>query len=382
MIYFDHASTSYPKPREVINGISEYLENIGVSPGRGSYAAQDLAAHCVDQTRKQIADLFGIHDSAQIVFTNNATHSLNIILKGYLKENDHVLVCSYSHNSVIRPLEHLKRLKNIHYDFFHVDQDGNIDVNQLKKLLRPNTVLAVLNHASNVLGVRSKFEKILPFFLEQKIATLLDVAQTAGIIPLQVETLGIDFVAGTGHKTLLGPSGIGFLYLKDADIVSTFLEGGSGGNSSSSPIHPEVMPEKFEAGTINYMGVAGLSSAMTMGLKISYEKMMHDCLLTTEYAWRQLSLLPEIQLYGSSDIAQKVPIISFCAFSIPPQTIAQILDKKYTIAVRAGLQCAPMCHKQVGTYPAGTVRVSFGHTNSFGEVDYFIDAMKQILREA
>ena len=381
MIYFDHASTSYPKPKEVVTEISAYLEKIGVSPGRGAYTAQELAANYVDQVRIQIADLFHIQDHSHIVFTSNATHSLNIVLKGFLKENDHVLACSYSHNSVIRPLEQLRRQKNIQYDFFHVDPQGHTDVDEIKKLLRPNSVLAVFNHASNVLGVRSQFEELLPLLTERKVATLLDIAQTAGIIPVHAKDLGLDFIAGTGHKTLLGPSGIGFLYLKNPDAVSTLIEGGSGGNASSSLIQPEIMPAKFEAGTLNYMGIAGLSGALTAALQFSFEKILQHGLAITEYAWNKLSCLPGMRLYGTANIEQKIPVISFCVPHILPSVLAQILDKKFHIAVRAGLQCASVCHKQVGTYPAGTVRISFGHTNTFEEVDFFIDAVTQIMKQ-
>lgn len=381
MIYLDHASTSYPKPQAVLDEINFYLTNIGVSPGRGSYTRQNKATDYVNTVRLQIAELFHIKKSHHISFTHNATHSLNIVLKGYLKENDHVLVCSFSHNSVIRPLSNLKHTKNIAYDVFEVGEDGKIDMETFHNLIRPNTVLVVFNHASNVIGVRAQFEKVLPLLTKRKIATMLDVTQTAGIIPLDIEALGVDFVVGSGHKTLLGPPGIGFLYVKNPDTVLTLEEGGSPANASSSPYHPEVMPEKFESGTMNYVGIAGLRGAFLASQRYSFEEILNSGLTLTNYAWQRLSSIPEVKLFGTKEIDAKVPIISFTLSNILPQAIAYHLDSCGPIAVRSGLHCAPILHKQLGTYPSGTVRISFGHSNTFEEIDILMNILMNILRK-
>ncbi|MBA3815722.1 MAG: aminotransferase class V-fold PLP-dependent enzyme [Parachlamydiaceae bacterium] len=381
MIYFDHATTCYPKPKEVVEEINYYLQNIGVSPGRGSYAAQERAIEYIDEVRVEIADLFHITTPFNIAFTHNATHSLNIVLKGFLKENDHVIACSFSHNAVIRPLNMLKQKSKIECDFLSVDVNGNINLIELQNCIRPETTLVIFNHASNVIGVRSQFEKTLSLLKSKGIAVLLDVSQTAGIVPLNAEALGIDFLAGTGHKTLLGPPGVGFLYVKDSDLVDTLLEGGSLGNASSSLNQPKIMPAKFEAGTINYVSIAGLRGGLAAAKNQSFEKIMKDCLHITSYAWDNLASLSGIQLWGSSDFTLKVPIISFSIQGILPHVVAQYLDTEGGVAVRSGLHCAPVCHKYLGTYPTGTIRLSFGHNNTEEEVDTFINILSKLLSE-
>lgn len=374
MIYFDHASTAFPKPAEMMDEITFYLENIGASPGRGSHDAQKNSKEYIDGVRGKIASLFNISTSSHIVFTSNATHSLNIVLLGYLKENDHVLVCSYSHNSIIRPLEQLKKEKNIRYDLFPVDEEGCPSFTEIEKRICPETALVVFTHASNVLGVRQQFEDLLPYFKKKQIAVLVDVAQTAGILPLNADALDIDFIAGTGHKTLLGPSGMGFLYLKNPELVKPLLTGGSGGTSSSLQ-PPEIMPAKFEAGTLNYMGIAGLAG----GLKALKASSLDTATAVAKYAWSQLAKLPEVILYGSADFNKKIPLISFSIQGLIPKTIEEILAREYCISTRAGLQCAPSCHRMNKTFPQGTLRISFGHTNTREQVDIFINAIKEII---
>lgn len=374
MIYFDHASTAFPKPKELIEEMQFYLKNIAASPGRGSFDSQKNSKDYVECVREKIASLFCISNSSHIIFTSNATHSLNIVLKGYLKDNDHVLICSYSHNSIIRPLEQLKKDKNIRYDVFYIDEEGQPSFSDIEKRICPETALVIFTHASNVLGVRQQFEDLLPYFKQHQIPVLVDVAQTAGILPLDVDALDIDFIAGTGHKTLLGPSGMGFLYLKNPELVEPLITGGSGGTSSSLH-HPEIMPAKFEAGTLNYMGIAGLAG----GLKALEAACPDTALSVAQHAWTQLKQLPGITLYGSSDFNKKIPLISFSIQGLIPKTIEEILAHEYRISTRAGLQCAPFCHRMNKTFPQGTLRISFGHTNTKQQVDIFISAIKEII---
>lgn len=380
MIYFDHASTSYPKPNEVVNEISCYLNEIGVNPGRGSYTIQKHANDYIDNVRAELASLFHIANPSHIAFSYNATHSINTILKGYLKKNSHVIVCSFSHNAVMRPLELLRHTQKIEYDILPIQHDGRIDLDLLKALIRPTTSLVIFNHASNVIGVRTHFEKALPLLSEKKIPILLDITQTAGLVPLNIEDLGIDFLVGTGHKTLQGPPGIGFLYIKNPEQVNTLMEGGSSGNSSSLK-HPEVMPDKFEAGTINYVGIAGLKGALESTKSMGFKEIMNQSMQVTTYAWNMLSKFYRIQCYGSSNMEVKIPVISFTIQGLQPNVLAQLLSSAGSIATRPGLHCAPVCHRNIGTYPSGTLRLSFGHKNTTNEIDFLEATLKHILKE-
>ncbi|MDB2613727.1 aminotransferase class V-fold PLP-dependent enzyme [Chlamydiales bacterium] len=378
MLYLDHASTSHPKPDAMIHGISEYLNTVGASPGRGSYSSANKGSDFISAARKELSALFHITNPNHLAFSSNATHSLNILLKGFLKEGDHVVICSHSHNAAFRPLKTLSKERGITFTVLPISKNGSVDLYLLETMLNKKTALILLNHASNVTGIITEIGPLSKMLDDKNIAFGLDVSQTAGYIPLNVNETPISFLAGTGHKTLMGPSGIGFFYAKDPLKVSLMLEGGSSGNASSSPNHPKSPPYRFEAGTLNYLGIAGLRASIKHCQKMGFSKMLKQGLEVTAYLINQLQKLPYITLYGSESASQKIPLISFNMHGITPSAVAHILDEEYAIAVRSGLHCAPNCHKTLGTYPTGTVRVSVGNHITKENMDYLINAIKKI----
>lgn len=381
MIYLDNASTSYPKPQLVMDGIHKYMNNFGVSPNRSMHKLANQASILLDETRQMIADLIKAEDKNHIVFTNNATHALNFAIKGVLKQEDHVLVCNYSHNSVLRPLEHLKRLNKINYDFFEIDQNGDIDFNAVKSKIRSNTRLVIMNHASNVIGVKSSSKEMSKFCKKHDLLFLLDVTQSIIYEPINVKEEDIDLIAGTGHKSLLGPTGVGFLYVKDAASIESLMEGGSGGTSSLSPIHPMQLPHKLECGTLNMTSISGLHGALSYIFEESIGTISSHSLDLIKILWKKLDDIDEIVKYGTSNFGKKVPILSFNIKNILPSEAAYRYNADFGICVRAGIQCSPKLHHYIGTLPTGTIRVSSGPFNTTDHIKVFIEATKKLIKE-
>lgn len=374
-IYFDHASTSGSKPPQVSLEIAEYLKTINASPGRGGYAPEQQAYQLISSVRDQIAKMTGARQKEQISFTYNATHAINIILKGLLKEGDHVIISSFEHNAVYRPLYRLSKENGISFDIWESDPSGKFNLENLEQLIRPNTRLIAINHASNVLGVISPVEEVGQIAQKLNIPLLIDVSQTAGLFPVSFGKFA-DYIAGTGHKSLLGPSGIGFLYVKDSESLTPLYEGGSGMNSLS-PYQPETIPDKFEAGTINYLGIAGLKGSLDYLRDYSQEKMRDELLQLTSYALEQLTKVRGLTIYGPKSTDTKVPLISINVEGYFASETAHLLHQE-GICVRGGLQCAPLTHRVIGTQPQGTVRLSFGHTNTQNEIDQLCMLLSKI----
>lgn len=378
MLYFDQASTSFPKPKEVSLAITEYLQQIGASPDRGGYSSAKKASEYVRETRQMLADLFSIDDPNLVALTHNATHSLNLLIKGFLKEGEHVIVCTNAHNACTRPLVKMQKSHGISFDFLLVKPNGSIDLEQCEKLLKKETALVLLNHASNVTGVITPMDEVVAFFASRNVPVGVDVSQTAGIVPFDVKKLPVHFLVGTGHKTLLGPPGVGFFYAKEPSLVNTLFEGGSGGNASSSSHHPKIMPFRFEAGTLNYIGIAGLRASLKYCLQHSFQSIMAKKRERLTYLTKKLRKSKNVTLYGDEEDANKVSILSFNIPGMTSATIAKMLDEQYEIAVRAGLHCAPHCHRVLGTYPSGTVRLSLGHDCPFESLDVVVEAIESL----
>lgn len=376
-IYFDHASTSGSKPAQVSLEIAEYLKTISASPGRGGYASEKKAFQLISNVREQIAEMTGARQKEQLSFTYNATHAINIILKGLLKEGDHVIISSFEHNAVYRPLYRLSKENGITFDIWESDPLGEFNIENLEQLIRPNTRLIAINHASNVLGVISPVEKVGQVAQKLNIPLLVDVSQTAGLFPVSFGEFA-DYIAGTGHKSLLGPSGVGFLYVKDSESLTTLYEGGSGINSLS-PYQPETIPDKFEAGTINYLGIAGLKGSLDYLRDFSQERMRNELLQLTNYALEQLTTVPGLTIYGPKSADTKVPLISINVEGYFASETAHLLHQE-GVCVRGGLQCAPLTHRVIGTLPQGTVRLSFGHTNTPNEIDRLCSILSKITK--
>ncbi len=382
MLYFDHASTSFPKPPQVVKRICEYLEEYGVSPGRGNHELSKKAHEMVEVARCQLAHFIGIEQPEHLIFTSNATHSINIVLKSFLNKGDHVILCRYSHNAALRPLERLRLERGITYDILSINEDGVVDLEALKKIAKQKTRLLIATEASNTIGVLANLDEAFSFCREKKIHILLDSTQSLGYCSSHVQRGSIDFFVGTGHKTLLGPSGIGFLYVENADNLTTFIEGGSAGNASSSRQHPIKLPFKFEAGTMNATGIAGLLGSLEYIEEVKYGSIAARSLYLTQVAMQALLEIEECVVYGIPKMIKKVPILSFNLKRMLPSQISSELERKYQICTRSGLHCAPLMHEMLNTSPTGTVRVSFGHQNTEEEVKIFINAIKDMVRAA
>lgn len=328
LIYLDNASTSFPKHPHVLKQIRTYINDFGVTPGRGDNILSNKAEEIVSQTRKTLAALLGVTNHNKMSFTINATRSLNTVIQGFLNKSDHALVCNFSHNSVIRPLAQLCKQQNVSFDRFKIDENGKIDTDQLKTLVRPETKLLILNHASNVIGVKAPLEQINNICKENNIPILLDVIQSIMHEDLEIEKWEIDFVAGTGHKTLLGPSGIGFLYVANPKQLPPLMQRRSMGNPSLMPFHPPLAPCRFEAGTPNTTGIAGLLGGLKYIEKIGVKNIRKHSKEILLFTQNELEKIEGIKIYGTKDINKKIPIISFCVVGSLPSELAYIYLKK------------------------------------------------------
>jgi len=372
-IHLDNASTSRSKPKEMLEGIVDYFNNIGSSPNRGGYQNAQKGNNLIIETRKRLGDLCGIKYYNNLCFTYNATYGLNMIIKGFLTKGDHVIISSFEHNAVYRPIFQMQQDGIIKYDILECNNLGVFDIDNLEKLIQPSTKLIIANHASNVIGVILPIDKIGFIAKKYNIKFLVDLSQTAGLLNINIDSSNIDFFALSGHKNLLGPSGIGVIYIKNEDDVKTIIEGGTG-NSSYSAMHPQLLPYKFEAGTINYLGIAGLNASLKY-LKKFNKKIYRQSIELTKYLYIELLNMKEVYIYGITDFSQKVPIISFNIKNMIASDVGYILAKN-DIEISIGQHCAPLIHKIIGTRLHGTCRISIGHKNTKEDIDMLIKVIK------
>lgn len=380
-IYFDNASTTYPKPKQMADAVYHYITEIGCNINRGCYNDAYSVEEIVYETRELLCSLFGATDCKNIIFTKNVTESINIILKGFLKNGDHVLVSSMEHNSVMRPLNQLAN-DGVTFSRIPCDNEGHLQLETLEALINENTRAIVMTHASNVCGSIMPLEAIGNFCASHNIKFIVDVAQTAGILPINVQTMHIDALAFTGHKGLLGSQGIGGLWLSDDMAINTtpLISGGSGSISHTEDI-PDFMPDRFEAGTLNLPGIIGLHASLLWlketGLNNIYE---HEIMLTKAFLTGLSQLEKEgfIKIIGPKNTIERTGVISITTPTLDVSEVAYQLDEKYNIMTRVGLHCAPSAHKTLGTYPTGTIRFSFGWWNTIDEVATAITALREI----
>ena len=379
-IYLDNASTSFPKAPTVATAMSDYITNRGININRGSYALAYDVEDTIYTTRQRLNTLFNGHDPSHVVFTQNVTMSLNMVIKGLLKAGDHVLVSSMEHNAVMRPLTQLLD-KGITFDIIPCDKTGSIQLESMDSLIRPNTVAMIINHASNVCGTIQPLESIGPICKAHNLQFIVDAAQTAGVIPIDVKACHIDALCFTGHKGLLGPQGIGGIILTKemAQTLTPLIAGGTGSFSHLETM-PTHMPDAFEAGTLNLPGIIGLNEGLAYIESQGMENIHNHELVLTQSFLEGLQSIDGINIVGKQNIQDRTAVVSITIDGMDPASIAYELESNYHIMTRVGLHCAPRAHQTLETYPEGTVRFSFGYANTHKDVETALSALHRIVK--
>ena len=379
-IYLDNASTSFPKAPNVASAMADYITNRGININRGSYALAYDVEDIIYTTRQRLNTLFNGHDPSHVIFTQNVTMSLNMVIKGLLKSGDHVLVSSMEHNAVMRPLTQLLD-KGITFDTIPCDSTGFIQMDSIEPLIRPNTVALIINHASNVCGTIQPLESIGPICKAHNLQFIVDAAQTAGVIPIDVKACHIDALCFTGHKGLLGPQGIGGIILTKemAQTLTPLIAGGTGSFSHLETL-PTHMPDAFESGTLNLPGIIGLNEGLAYIESQGMENIHNHELVLTQSFLEGLQSIDVVNIVGKQNIQDRTAVVSITIDGMDPASIAYELESNYHIMTRVGLHCAPRAHQTLGTYPEGTVRFSFGYANTHEDVVSALSALHRILK--
>ncbi|WP_213951029.1 aminotransferase class V-fold PLP-dependent enzyme [Tepidanaerobacter syntrophicus] len=379
MIYLDHAATSFYKPPEVAETVHRALQGTGNS-GRGAHGASLEASRIVYRTREAISNMFKVGDPSRVVFTNNATESLNIAIQGLLRPGDHCITTAIEHNSVLRPL-YLMEERGVQLTIIPADKKGRINVCKIEAAVRPETKAVVLTHASNVTGNVIDIETVSKICSKHGILFILDASQSAGLIPIDMQNVNISALCCSGHKNLLGPQGTGVLCLANQVLPAPLKVGGTGIDSFSHTM-PKFLPEALEAGTLNIHGLAGLLVACDYLNKYGQLRIFEEA---TEYAKlfiEGVKDIPDVTLYGDFESELRTPVVALNIRDIDSKKVADELFERFEIATRAGVHCAPGVHKTFGTEDQGMVRFSFSHFNTRNEVNEAINALKILEEES
>ncbi len=379
MIYLDNAATTWPKPENVYRTMDQFLRTSGGNPGRGGHSMSVAATRMIDGVRLRAARLFNIQDKNRVIFTFNCTDSLNMGIKGLLKQGDHVITSSMEHNSVARPLRKMEHLGVKVTRLLPGSPGGFVSAADIERAIVPETRLIVMIHASNVNGVVQPIEEYGRVARRHNVIFMADAAQTAGRYPIDVEAQNIDLLACSGHKGLLGPPGTGLLYIGERIELDTLREGGTGSQSELEE-QPSDLPYRFESGTENTVGIAGLGAGLDFINSEGVDKIREHEESLTERLLDGLGGISGVTVYAAKDRAHQAPIASFNIGNSDPGEIGAILDQAFDVKVRAGLHCAPAAHVTLGTFPHGAVRLSPGYFNTISEMDAVIQAVEKIAR--
>lgn len=377
MIYLDNAATSFPKPETVYRTLDEFARTSLANPGRTSHKMALAAEHVLKDCRHRLNQLFNGESPERFAFTLNCTDALNIAIKGVLKPGDHVITTDLEHNSVSRPLRALELAGVITLTRVAADGEGTVDPNDVRRAITSKTRLIAVTHASNVLGTVQPIAEFARLARECGALLLVDAAQTAGVVPIDVQALGIDLLAFPGHKALFGPTGTGALYVRSGVDINPWREGGTGGDSASE-IQPREWPFYLEGGTPNVLGVAGLLAGIQFIQERGIDAIRAHEVRLIARLWDRLSELPGIIIYGHRDPARHVGTLSFNIDGMLSTDVGNILDTSFDIAIRPGMHCAPYLHQALGTSPEGAVRVSPGPFSTEDDVDRLFQALVEI----
>jgi cysteine desulfurase / selenocysteine lyase len=377
MIYLDNAATSFPKPESVYQALDTFARADLANPGRAGHKMALAAERALDDARHLLNQFFHGEGPERFVFTLNCTDALNMAFKGVLTEGDHVITTDLEHNSVSRPLRAMELAGKIALTRIPADDGGTIDPDAIRKAITPKTRLIAHTHGSNVLGTVQPIMEIGLIAREHDVLFLVDAAQTAGVVPIDIRAMEIDLLAFPGHKSLFGPTGTGALYVGPAAEVGAWREGGTGGDSASET-QPRELPYFLEGGTPNVLGVAGLIAGIRYVEERGLAKIHAHEVELLERLWRRLDEIGGYQVFGHRDMSRRVGTMSFRSDELPPAELGGILDQAFDIAVRPGLHCAPYIHRAVGSFPDGLVRVSPGPFNTSADIDRLADALAEI----
>ncbi len=377
-IYLDNACTSFPKPENVPLAMSDYIINSGANTNRGCYSSAYDVEALVYETRELLCSLFGYDDCKNVVFTKNVTESINFLLKGFLKPGDHVLVSSVEHNAVMRPLVQLEK-QGVAFSRIPCDKYGALMVSETENLIRPETKLIIMTHASNVCGSIMPIEEIGRICKKHNLKFFVDSAQSAGCLDIDMKKMNIDGLCFTGHKGLMGPQGIGGFIIKEEMIplIEPLISGGTGSISHTEEI-PDFMPDRFESGTLNLPGIIGLREGLLYIKELGTDNIRKKEKALTERFLAGIKNLPNIKIIGHGQSCDYCSVVSVQTLNTDCALASDTLDNEYGIMTRVGLHCAPSAHKTLGTYPEGTIRFSFGYFNTEEETDAAIKALEII----
>jgi len=381
IIYLDNAATVYPKPPEVLDAALDLYKRYGVNPGRSGYDLCLVGGNILETTRQEMTDFFGGTDPNRLCFAYNASDALNILIFGMVKPGDHVISTTVEHNSVIRPLNHLQRDGVAEVEYVPVGGDYRVDPDEIRKRLRPNTSLVVVNHGSNVIGAIQPAAEIGRLCRDNGIRFVIDTAQTAGVVPIDMQEMCIDALAFTGHKSLLAPTGIGGLYVAEGVEVAHTRAGGTG-VKSAYPYQLDEYPYRLEIGTVNVLGVVALHLAQQWIAKKGLQAIYNHEMALFGRLQDGVADIAGVNLHGPTGVSNRLPVLSITVDGWDPSDVGTLLDADYNIACRTGLQCAPLIHDQMGTSPRGTVRLSLGPFSEDAHVDAAIKAVREIAAAA
>lgn len=380
IIYLDNAATSYPKPAAILHQALDRYLALGASPSRGGYDLAREAEQAVSEVRDRLRRFFGAGDDYPVCFGSNATDALNTLIQGLTTSGDHVITTCLEHNSVLRPLHHLREMGRITFDLIPFDRNGFIDPDDITAAIRPNTRLVVINHASNVLGTVQPVAAVGDICRNTDIPLILDVSQSAGLVSINMLAWHVSGLAFTGHKSLLAPSGIGGLIIRP-DLPIRPIRFGGTGIDSANLFHTQDFPYRLEAGTLNLLGILGLGESLSYLENLDKQGVREEEAALTQRLRDGLSAIGNIDLYAAHDLKNHLPVIACNVRGHLPADVGAILDGDFDIAVRTGLHCAPLVHEGLGTSPNGAIRFSLGAFTRPADIDAAINAMTIISRQ-
>lgn len=376
MVYFDNAATTWPKPKAVLEAAGSAFTRFGANPGRSGHSMSINTAIKVYEAREKAALFFNAHNPEDVVFTQNCTHALNLAIKGFLKAGDHVIISDLEHNSVLRPVHALSEKGIITYSIAQVYPDENATVESFAAEIRPNTRLIACTHGSNVWGIKLPIAKISELAHSKGIYMLVDAAQTAGVVKIDMQKMGIDMLCTAGHKSLYGPSGTGLMITSKGDMIEPLFEGGTG-SASANYNQPQDMPDKFESGTMNTLGAIALKAGMDYITNMGIDNIFNHEIKIAGNIHKRLSAMDNVQLYTRFDINNSLPVISFNIGGLSSEEVTDKLSEA-GFALRGGLHCSPLAHKKMDTMNIGAARISVGMFNTEAQAVALCNTIKRL----